>query len=269
MSTKRAVYDIAEFKALPDEGVEKGKFEALVSVFGNVDVQGDRVVDGAFTKSIESWRASGAPIPIIWSHNWGDPNAHIGSADPNDVVEVKGRGLQVGGTIDLDNPFAAQVYRLVKERRVKEFSFGYEVVKERKAKDGANELLELRLIEAGPTLKGANPNTELLAVKSQLEEAAAQEAEPLVDEAVKAYVEGRFAEFTAELGLTKAGRQISAKNAALLRGAVESIETVLASTGDADEKAPGAEEVKVKADEPKVANHELLDLQARILELKG
>ena len=39
------------------------------------------------------------------------------------------------------------------------------------AKDGAHELLDLDLIEIGPTLKGMNSDTELLAVKSALERA--------------------------------------------------------------------------------------------------
>lgn len=169
LATKHGIYEVAEFKAL--DGAT-GQFEAIVSVFGNVDAIGDRVVEGAFEGSLAEWRKAGDPIPIIWSHNWGDPYAHIGAADPEQVEELKGRGLRVAGKLDLDNPVAAQVFRLLKARRVKEFSFGYEVRREMRAKDGANELLELGIIEVGPTLKGMNPSTELLEVKSQLEEAA-------------------------------------------------------------------------------------------------
>jgi uncharacterized protein len=174
VSRKEAVYDVVEFKAVPSEDESRGKFEAIVSVFGNVDLVGDRVVKGAFTKSIEKYRETGDPIPVIWSHDWGNPHAHIGAASADSVMEVD-RGLLVSGSLDLDNPFAAQVYRLMKERRVKEMSFAYNVIRERSAKDGANELVELDIIEVGPTLKGANPSTELLAVKSALEDAAAAE----------------------------------------------------------------------------------------------
>jgi hypothetical protein len=50
------------------------------------------------------------------------------------------------------------------------FSFCYRVPVggQRRAKDGANELRELELVELGPTLKGMNPATELHAVKSAL-----------------------------------------------------------------------------------------------------
>lgn len=146
---------------------DRGRFTAIVSVFGNVDLQGDRVIKGAFTKSLERWQASGDPLPIIWSHSWGQPEAHIGKADPNLARETDA-GLEITGTLDVDvgNATADQVYRLLKERRVTQWSFAYDIVRQRAAGDGANELLELHIIEAGPTLAGANPETDTLAVKS-------------------------------------------------------------------------------------------------------
>jgi HK97 family phage prohead protease len=169
--TTTKTYEVAQFKALPDENGTKGRFEALVSVFGNVDLQGDRVVKGAFAKSLEKWQESGDPIPIVWSHEWANPFAHIGSADPKEAEETDD-GLKIVGTLDMDDPFAAKVYSLLKQRRVKEFSFAYDIIEEQEAEDKANELKVLDLIEAGPTLKGANPETQLLGVKRDLEEAA-------------------------------------------------------------------------------------------------
>jgi HK97 family phage prohead protease len=159
----RRAFEVAEFKAL---GGKKGEFEALVSVFGNVDRGGDRVMPGAFGKTLTEWGEKGDPIPIIWNHMWDNPEAHIGAADPQDVVETADGLFVKRGRIDLDNPFAAQVYRLLSERRVKEFSFGYSVRDAETAKDGAYDLLDLDLFEIGPTLKGMNPATELLAVKA-------------------------------------------------------------------------------------------------------
>jgi HK97 family phage prohead protease len=168
----KKLYEITSFKALPDKDGQTGRFEAIVSVFGNVDLVGDRVVKGAFKNHLNELRDIGDPIPVIWSHDWGNPFAHIGWADPKEVTEVD-EGLKVIGYTDPD-PFAAQVYKLMKGRRVKEFSFAYDVVKEKRASDGANDLTELRIIEVGPTLKGANPATQLLGVKSMLEEAASR-----------------------------------------------------------------------------------------------
>lgn len=160
-----------EIKAAPDG--EAGEFEALVAVFGNVDSHGDRVERGAFRKSLRKWRASGDPIPVVLSHKWDDPYAHIGVADPADVEETAD-GLLVKGRLDIgENDVAAQVHRLMLRRSLKEFSFGYTVPKGGETHDsdeGVWNLSEINLIEVGPTLKGANPETELRAVKSALEE---------------------------------------------------------------------------------------------------
>ena len=168
-------YKIASFKALDDE---PGTFEAVVSVFGNVDLQGDRTMPGAFKKTIAAWRTKGDPIPVIWSHEWLNPEAHIGFAMPSDVMEIavapgkdgETGGLLVKGHIDMHKPFAAQVFDLLKERRIREWSFAYDTVREKKAEDGANELYEVDLIEVGPTLKGANSSTYTIGAKSVMEE---------------------------------------------------------------------------------------------------
>ena len=94
MATKHAVYD-AQIKA--GDGTA-GTFSAMVAVYGNVDLQGDRIVEGAFDRSIKEWQASGDPIPVIWSHNWANPAAHIGYVDPNNM-ESTPEGLKVTGRL--------------------------------------------------------------------------------------------------------------------------------------------------------------------------
>ena len=68
-------------------------------------------------------------------------------------------------------------------RSLKEFSFGYSVPSggQRKADDGANELIELDLYEIGPTLKGMNPATELHTVKSTYATRVTSERAPAAD----------------------------------------------------------------------------------------
>lgn len=150
----------ATYKAAPSDG--DGTFEALVSVFGNVDAMGDAVMPGAFTDTLADWRAKGDPIPVVWSHQSQDPHAHIGQVLD---AEERDAGLWVRGRLDLDAPTAAQVYRLLKGRRVTQFSFAYDVT-DAETVDGVNELRAVTLHEVGPTPLGANPATELLAVKS-------------------------------------------------------------------------------------------------------
>lgn len=147
------------FKAL-DDG--KGQFEAVVAVFGNVDLGGDRIVKGAFADSLKTWEAKGRPIPVVFSHDWANLDAHIG-----EVLEAKetDQGLWVKAQLDMDDPPAAKVFRMMKRGTLAEFSFAYDIVDE-KLQNGANELLKLEIIEVGPCLKGMNPATELVSVKS-------------------------------------------------------------------------------------------------------
>jgi Escherichia/Staphylococcus phage prohead protease len=161
---RRKAFDEIEVKA--DDG-SAGEVVALASVFDNVDLVGDKMLPGAFTKTLEAWREKGKPIPIVVSHNWDDPMAVIGGADPNDVEQTD-KGLEVRGKLHLTtNGVAAQVHRLMREKLWTDWSFGYTIPEGgEKFADGVNEISEVELVEVGPTLKGANPEAQLQAVKS-------------------------------------------------------------------------------------------------------
>lgn len=158
-----------ELKALTDPvGEPTGEITFYAASFGTVDLIGDRVMPGAFTKSLEKWRRSGDPIPVVFSHSWDDPNRIIGSADPNECHEDP-KGLFIKAQLDIDdNATAKVVFKQIQKRVVKEASFAYDVIKERKAKDGANELIELNIIEVGPCLKGMNPSAGDFSTKRDL-----------------------------------------------------------------------------------------------------
>lgn len=162
------------FKALADEG--EGVFEAYVSVFGNVDLAGERVVVGAFSKSLERWAASGDPIPVIFSHQWDTLEAHVGKVlvaeehmpgDPRLPAELAELGgLYVKAAMDVEEDFAGRLWKRMAERRLREFSFAYDVIRAKPGAGGALDLLELDVIEVGPTLKGMNPATVLVSAKA-------------------------------------------------------------------------------------------------------
>lgn len=158
-------FDLIETKADGDTGT----FTAYASVFDNVDHVGDRMLRGAFRKTLTEWRKTGDPIPVILSHQHDDPSSIIGEADPRAVYEDD-RGLVVQGQLDLENDKARQVHRLMKKRLLKGWSFGYTTPPGgQKRVNGANEINEVNLIEVGPTLKGANAEALLQAVKEHPE----------------------------------------------------------------------------------------------------
>ena len=208
-----------------DDGLQPGEFEAIVSVFGNKDSYGDIVQPGAFTKTLEEWAASGDPIPIYYSHRMDDPDYNIGEV--RQAKEVKANelgyehpaGLWIKGLMDIEDPGpsskAPQVYRLMKGRRLTQFSFSYDVVDGKwidETKDGEYDghydLNAVKLYEVGPTPIGANQDTELLGVKS----------------VAAALLDG-----------VKAGRVLSAKNETTLREARDAIDAVLASLDKEDD----------------------------------
>ena len=159
---------------------DDGVFEAVVSVFNNRDYGGDIVRPGAFKSSLEHWSQADAPIPVYWSHRLDDPSMNIGEvldaeeltggsktipSWANQWVQDNG-GLYIKAQLD-DFGMAAQVRHLMKQRRVKQFSFTYDVINEQRSKDNqSNELLDLFLHEVGPTPLGMNPLTELISAKT-------------------------------------------------------------------------------------------------------
>lgn len=222
-----------------NEGTDEGVFEAIVAAY-NVDSVGDKITPGAFAETLEQWKSSGDPIPVLWSHMSHDPEMHVGY-----VLEAEERedGLWVKAQMDLDTPKAQQVYKLLKGRRVTQFSFAYDILEgswvEQKADDGEDasyyELRKLKLYEVGPTLIGANQVTDLLEVKSG-------------DRPLRISIDGASPEDSAAIRQAvtdafdiKAGRTLSAKNEdrvkEIARLATELLESVQSSSDSDDEKA--------------------------------
>jgi len=141
-----------------------GWFTAIAAVFGNVDRDGDRIVKGAFAQSIEAWQSTGRTVPLHWNHS-ADPDDIVGHVDPRSIVESD-RGLVVEGQLDLEgSERARQAWRAMKTGSIG-LSFGYLTQKQRKAADGANELLAIDLFEISLTPGPSNPSTAVLNMKS-------------------------------------------------------------------------------------------------------
>src|ERR1051326_7756180 len=106
-----------EFKAAAVTEIKpvgkKGEFDALISVFGNVDRLKDRVNKGAFTKAISEQE----PPPIFYAHNWLQGQPPIGQAvdwaQSDDGLKAKGR---LYAEEDDAHPLAQMVYAGMRER---------------------------------------------------------------------------------------------------------------------------------------------------------
>ena len=182
---------------MEDGGIVKG----YASTFDREpDSYGDVIAKGAFAKSLERWKSlneEGRYIPLLWGHDTDNPESNIGII--RDAYEDE-RGLFVIGEFDAENERAQYVRKLVKEGRVYQFSFAFEVKDwgEVELEDGrkANELRELELFEVSLVQIPANQHATVEDVKSDL---------PVIGRAVVEIVP-----------VLKSGRRNSAKDAAEL-----------------------------------------------------
>jgi uncharacterized protein len=153
-------------KAAVPQVTDRGEFSAIAAAY-TVDRVKDRIVPGAFEKTIAQWQASGKRIPLHWDHR-GDAANVIGSIDPAGTREVD-LGLYVEGKLDLhDSEVAREAWRSMKNDAVS-LSFGYVTLKARK-RSGVNDLLELDLFEVSIVPHPANPDTRVLSMKAAVAE---------------------------------------------------------------------------------------------------
>jgi uncharacterized protein len=121
-----------EIKSLTAEGV----FTGMASVFGNVDLGGDIVEPGAFSRTLQH---KGGEVPILYQHDTRQP---IGLGK---VRETKA-GLEITGELVMQTSKAQEAYALMKRGVLKGLSIGFDVVRDTVA-NGIRHLHELKLYE--------------------------------------------------------------------------------------------------------------------------
>ncbi len=148
-----------------ETGEAAGSFVALVSTFGpEPDRHGERILPGAFQRSLERWQASRQMIPVLSDH-LGEVSAVIGRIDPR-LSRESGEGLEVSGVIDTSTELGARVYRLVKDGALS-WSIGYVVPSGASRRQGkVTEISEVDLAEVSVTPVPANPGVRTISVKS-------------------------------------------------------------------------------------------------------
>lgn len=231
---------LSNLKAGEDDGLEAGQFEAYASTWTlSPDSYGDIVKKGAFKETLAEWAKSSAVLPILYGHDIYDPFNNLGGADAKlgDLIEDE-HGLKVRASLDLENPTAMQVYRMLKGRRINQMSFAFDVLEsgdvEVPKADGSpdkirvRELRKMKLHEISVVPFGANSDTEVLAVKANAH--------------------------ALEL---KAGRTISAKNLESLKTAHAAIGAVISAAGEDsatdEDEANSGKSAAVEAQERKAA----------------
>ena len=165
---------------MPADGIVEG----YASTFDREpDSYGDVVAKGAFEDSLARWRESGKPIPLLYGHSTDDPEYNIGKVV--DAYEDE-RGLFVRAEFDADNPKAQYVRKLVKEGRLYQFSFAYQVLDagtvELDSGLEAYELRKLDIFEVSLVQIPANQHAEVVEVKAATVEAKSGRRNSKADE---------------------------------------------------------------------------------------
>jgi len=145
---------------------DNGWIEGYLAVFGNVDQGGERIVKGAFSKSIRE-RVPAGKVPLMVSHFMygGDTNEVIGT-----ITEAREDDYGLWIHAELSSVQLAQDTRQkVLEGHVKGLSVGYSLIRWEEKKDGDSyvmDLLECKLLEGTVTVKPMNESAVITAAKA-------------------------------------------------------------------------------------------------------
>ncbi len=136
---------------------EKGEIEGYASVFGKLDRNGDIVEQGAFKKAIEAFSAGKKP-KLLWQHDTTEP---IGIVDE---LYEDDHGLFVKAHLLMDLPKAKEIYLLLKNKALDNFSIGYRI-RNHFIKNNQKHLTDIELLEVSIVTFPACDSATIDAVK--------------------------------------------------------------------------------------------------------
>lgn len=148
-----------------DGVANSGRFKGYAAIFGNIDDYGDKILPGAFAKSLAGAAADRRLIPLLWQHDRNEP---IGKWES---FSEDAKGLACEGRLFVDfDPVAQRAAGHVKEGGVGGLSIGYRNVKtnivEEEGQDLVFELVEVDLREASIVTMPANLEARIDEIKS-------------------------------------------------------------------------------------------------------
>jgi uncharacterized protein len=133
---------------------DAGHFTGVGAAYGNVDLGGDKILPGAFTKTLQEKQK----FVLLWQHNPSEP---IGSV----VVSDSPQGLLVDGKLELQDPTAQKAYTFLKSGVISGLSIGYDTQKAAFV-DDVRELRELKLWEISIVTFPMNQSAMVTGIKA-------------------------------------------------------------------------------------------------------
>lgn len=167
---------LLEIKAASD--TDEGRFDGILSTYGNVDRVGDICEKGCFDGSV----ADRPRFPLLWQHDEKEP---IGSFE---VVETD-PALRIAGRINLKTSRGRDAHALLLAGDVTGLSIGYVASKADYDDQGVRHLKEVELIEGSLVTVPANPMATVREAKGMDIEQIEKSIEELTEEQRQALLE--------------------------------------------------------------------------------
>ncbi len=136
---------------------ETGHIEGLAAGYDNVDFGNDRILKGAFAKSL----AGRSGVPMLLFHDQQRP---VGKWH---TFEESSDGLVVKGKISVKTRDGGEAYELVKDGALAALSIGYDATVKRMS-GKVRELVEVFLHEVSLVSIGMNPKAQVDGVKGRI-----------------------------------------------------------------------------------------------------
>lgn len=149
---------------ITDVDIEKRIITGYASKFGNIDLVGDMIMPGAFTKTVNERGPLGKnEIWFLHNHSTDSP---LGKPS---VLKEDNYGLYFESKI-VDTEIGEDILKLYQEGLINQHSIGFSTIKEEKVepknKNPYYEIQEVKLYEFSSVLWAANPDTPFLGLKS-------------------------------------------------------------------------------------------------------
>ena len=186
---------LAPKSGILDVDPDKGTVTAIVSVTGIVDNVNDRILPGAYTKTLKTRKPKG-----VWSHDWKDWVSRTEKIEeylpgdsrlPTETKDGKPWPKEAGALVvttrfNMKSDRSKEAFLAVEffsETDECEWSIGYVVPPGSATKDkaGVRNIKALELFEYSPVLFGAASESMTLSVKSAMSVDAAKHAETMAD----------------------------------------------------------------------------------------
>lgn len=152
MEHKSIDFTACEFKFAGESGLD---FEGYASVFGGIDTYGDRIIEGAYKRTLENRERA---VALRWNH-YGPV---IGKY--TEIFEDQ-KGLFVRGQLTKGHSVATDAAALLKHGAISGLSIGY-IVKDEEMNGPIRELKDIELIEISVVEEPADNMARVSGMKS-------------------------------------------------------------------------------------------------------